>query len=251
MRTDSKSRDLSLYGGKDPRELPIYSADEAAHILCLPPATIKAWTNGKVSGTKPRKHGSDDRMIIPPASPERLLSFVNLIEAHILQAIRRSLRLRTSKLRDTMRALRKNFGEEHPLLAFDSSGEGPNALFEFARLMELSHDQQIEMQRVVSIYLRRIDRERGKPLRLYPFFYEPRIEGPACQDQPRLVSVNPFVAFGRPTVAGTNIHTEAIADLFFAGESVEELARDYGLETSFIEAAVRFEGTRLTGKAAA
>jgi uncharacterized protein (DUF433 family) len=58
------------------------------------------------------------------------------------------------------------------------------------------------------------------------------------------VSVDPFVSFGRPVVSGTNIRTEAIADRFFAGDSVDDLCDDFKLDRTTIEAAVRYERPR-------
>jgi hypothetical protein len=41
-----QKRDLSHYGGQDPRDLPVYTMEEAAHILWLPFSTLKTWTFG-------------------------------------------------------------------------------------------------------------------------------------------------------------------------------------------------------------
>ncbi|MBI2567469.1 MAG: DUF433 domain-containing protein [Candidatus Schekmanbacteria bacterium] len=53
--------------------------------------------------------------------------------------------------------------------------------------------------------------------------------------------VDPWVAFGKPTVAGHGISTAAIARRIDAGETVADLARDYDLLPEQIEGAVVYE----------
>ncbi len=47
--------------------------------------------------------------------------------------------------------------------------------------------------------------------------------------------------FGQPTIAGTGIDARIVAERHRAGESVGELARDYGVGTDPIEDAIRCE----------
>jgi uncharacterized protein (DUF433 family) len=51
----------------------------------------------------------------------------------------------------------------------------------------------------------------------------------------------PTVSFGRPVIAGTGIPVSAIYERYRAGDSVVELARDFRLEASAIEEAIRCE----------
>lgn len=248
---EARHKDLSLYGGKDPRELPIYSIEEAAHILWLPTSTLKAWTVGQRWHEPSGKERRYVPLIIPPASQEAMLSFTNLIEAHVLQAIRRVHKVKMLKVREAMRALRKEFETQHPLAEVDLYTEGRNILVKLGGYVNMSHGKQIEMQDVVSLYLKRIEREEHKIARFYPFAGEPRIEGPGIEEQPRFVSVDPFVSFGRPVVAGTSVRTEIVAERFFAGDSVDDLARDFRLDKNLVEAAVRYERLRLPAEVAA
>src|SRR5579864_4952331 len=105
----------------------------------------------------------------------------------------------------------------------------------------MSVGKQSEMEAVVSIYVKRIERNEGKIARFYPFSGEPRIKGPGIEEQPKFVSVDPFVSFGRPVIAGTNLPTEIIAERWWADDSMDQLAADYGLGSNVIEAAIRYE----------
>jgi len=81
----------------------------------------------------------------------------------------------------------------------------------------------------------RIEYDRGAPLRLYPFTRDP------SREAPRVVAMDPAVRFGRPALVGSGIPTEILGERFRAGDSVTELAEDYGLPTGDIEEAIRFE----------
>ena len=53
--------------------------------------------------------------------------------------------------------------------------------------------------------------------------------------------MDPRVQFGRPCIAGTGIPTSIIAERYRAGDSISELAHDYGQEALTIEEALRYE----------
>jgi uncharacterized protein (DUF433 family) len=53
--------------------------------------------------------------------------------------------------------------------------------------------------------------------------------------------MNPAVSFGRPVIAGTGIPVSSIYERYRAGDSVADLAKDFRLDTSAIEEAIRCE----------
>jgi uncharacterized protein (DUF433 family) len=53
--------------------------------------------------------------------------------------------------------------------------------------------------------------------------------------------IDPKVSFGRPVVAGTGIPTAVLAERFKAGDTISELADDYGANADAIEDAIRCE----------
>ncbi len=92
------------------------------------------------------------------------------------------------------------------------------------------------MKDLIEAHLKRIDRDAsGLPIRLYPFTRERKA------DEPRIIVIDPNISFGRPALAGTGIATTVIAQRYKAGESIEELAEDYGRSTSEIQEAIRSE----------
>jgi uncharacterized protein (DUF433 family) len=53
--------------------------------------------------------------------------------------------------------------------------------------------------------------------------------------------IDPRIAFGRPVLVGTGIPTAVVAERYKAGESVDDLAGDYGRDRLEIEEALRCE----------
>jgi uncharacterized protein (DUF433 family) len=79
---------------------------------------------------------------------------------------------------------------------------------------------------VSEVYLERIEwsvPDLYAPQKFYPFVYE------ASSHEPKIISLAPAVAAGRPVIDGTGVSTAVIASRFFARDSVESLAREYEL----------------------
>ena len=170
-----------------------------------------------------------------------LLSFTNLIEAHVLYGIRRVHKIKMTRVREAMIALRKEFETQHPMAEIDLYTEGKNILIKYETYVNMSAGKQTEMAEAISIYVKRIERDENAIARFYPFIGEPVISGPGVTEQPKVVSVDPFVSFGRPVVAGTNIRTEILAERWLGGDTIESLATDYRLDREVVEAALKYE----------
>ena len=89
---------------------------------------------------------------------------------------------------------------------------------------------------LLKAYLRRVERDdSGLPIKLYPYIRKRAL------DEPKLVVIDPYVAFGRPVITGTGIPTAIVAERYKAGESVEDLSQDYGRDALEIQEAIRCE----------
>jgi uncharacterized protein (DUF433 family) len=71
----------------DPRSHPAYPLSEAARYLKLPPATQRSWALGRPYPTT-RGPGHFRPIIRPASTRPPLFSFWNLVEAHVLRALR-------------------------------------------------------------------------------------------------------------------------------------------------------------------
>jgi|SRR5579863_3226320 len=220
----------------DLREVPSYTIREAAFYLDIPFATLRSWVLGR---TYPRIEGQGvfKPVITIPQSAPRLLSFTNLVEAHVLDAIRRKHRVPLPAVRKAIEYLQSKFPSRHPLADQSFETDGADLFVEkFKQVINISRDGQLAMRELLQSHLRRIDRDtNGLPLKLYPFT---RRHQP---DDPKVVVIDPRISFGRPVLAGTGIATAVIAERLKAGETIDQLAEDYGRQAHEIEEAIRYE----------
>lgn len=221
----------------DPREVPAYNLAEAAYYLGIPVATLRSWVAGRSYPTA--KGAKLFSPVIEPADRKRLrLSFINLVEAHVLSALRREHRnIRLPKIRDAITYLRTKLHSRHPLAEQNFETDGLDLFVrKYGELINVTREGQLAMEDVLRLFLKRIVRDnKGAPVRLYLFTRR----GEA--DEPHAVAVDPTVSFGRPVLEGTGIPTEILAQRYKAGDSLDALAEDYGRRKEEIEEAIRYE----------
>ncbi len=213
----------------DRRDLPAYSLAEASHYLAIPISTIRYWSAGR--------EGVSEALLRAAQYSPLALSFRNLVELHVLGAIRRRFAVSMPSVRKSLNYLKKQFDADRPLLAYEFETNGLHLFVErYGQLINATLQGQAEMREVLAASLRRIERDdHGIPIRLFPFTRN------EMQNAPRMVVIDPDISFGRPVIAGTGIPTREIAARFKAGESIKELARDYGRPLEEIDEAVRCE----------
>ena len=219
----------------DIREMPAYGIAEAAHHLHMPVATLRSWVLGR---TYPRVEGTAEfePLIRLPGRNGRRLSFNNLVEAHVLRALRTRHSVEMRMVRPALTYAEERLGIERLLLSEQLwTAGGELFLDRLGELINLSRSGQLAIRRLLEAYLRRVDRDdHHLPVRLFPFLTGDPGDG-------RTVVIDPGVSFGRPTIAGSGISTGALVERIDAGESVDELADDYGLSIAQVEAAVLYE----------
>ena len=221
---------------QDVRELPAYGVAEAAHYLLVPRATLRSWVAGMSYGSDGERRFFKP-VIQPAAKLPVALSFINLIEAHVLAAIRRRHRVDMPAVRRTIDFLKKEFGSPHPLADHKFETDGVNLFIShYGDFISVSQGGQLAVRDLLKAHLRRIDRDdKGFPLRLYPFTRVDETE------QPKNIVIDPFISFGKAVITGTGISTNIVAERFKAGESADELASDYCCAREKIEEAIRCE----------
>ena len=222
----------------DPREIPTYTLGEAAQYLRIPRTTIRDWVTGRSfqNETVPRR----SQPIIPvPKSIPRLLSFINLVEVHVLDAIRRQHNISLEKVRKAIQFLQKQFPSKHPLVDHNFETNGIHLFIEkYGQLINITQEGQLAIKDIMKAHLKRIEWDaQGIPQKLYPFIHK-RVFRPG-QIEPTTVVIDPRVSFGRPSIIGTGIPILIIAERYKAGETVEDLADDYGLQPLQIQEAIR------------
>lgn len=226
-----------IYDGRDPRDLPAYGIADAARYLDVPAATLRSWVAGR---TYPRQHGVGSfEPLIPPADTEGAarLSFYNLVEAHVLRALRTKHEVPLKHVRAALAYAQRELGMERLLLSKEMQTAGGDIFLEqLGTLVNLSKSGQLAVKELLAAHLERVERDdRSIPIRLYPFLTR------SSERESRPVVIDPRVSFGRPTIAGSGIRTSVLVDRIDAGESLGDVAADFGLTEGQVKAAVLFE----------
>lgn len=219
---------------RDPRDQPAYTVAEAARYLKVAPATLRSWVAGRVypkaTGTA-RSHA----LIRPAKAAPPLLSFWNLIEAHVLRSLRTEHGVSMDALRTAIKYAQKSQQIDRLLLSKDLRTDAGRLLLErYGKLIDLSYSGQLAMRRMFNEHLARVEWDEWQfPVRLYPF-----VSG-SSERRPVAIAAN--LAFGRPVIARAGVTTAAIAERLDAGETVAEIAEDYDLSIDDIEEAALYE----------
>lgn len=210
------------------RTLATYQVAEAARFLRMNPGTLRVWLKG-------------EQLMRPPAAQRTQLSFLNLVEAHVLSALRGKFGLSMQRIRIALDELRHQWPEvEYPLATEEFFTDTKFLMVEkLGRLFNLNQGSQMEISDLIQIYLHRIERDEMGPVRLHPFTVDPFVNWRRASK--RTVLISPYVSFGRPSITGVGVATEVVYDRFIAGDTLNELCGDYHLSRSEIEEVLRYE----------
>jgi uncharacterized protein (DUF433 family) len=216
--------------------LPRYAPEEAASYLEIPVPTLRSWVFGRhfPSSTGPRFW----RPVIDLENPEvRLLSFFNLVEAHVLSAARYKHDVKMPEIRSALDYVKTDLGVARPLLDRRFSTDGKylflKSLESAEQWINASNWGQYALGTIIDQYLERIewDDAGGFPIGFYP-----KTQG----NDAKVIIINPGLSAGRPVVKGRGVLATIIWQRKAAGDSVETLARDYRLDQSQVEAALDY-----------
>jgi uncharacterized protein (DUF433 family) len=176
-------------------------------------------------------------LIPKPGPTDPRLSFFNLVEAHVLRAVRTTHEVKMSYVREALDYAENEFDITRLLLSDELRAAAGGLFIErLGKLIDLSHSGQLAIIEVLNAHLKRINRDiAGLPLRLFP------VVAPLGPGSPKVVAIDPLIAFGRPFIVGKGVRTSTIVERLDAGEPREVLAADYKLEDSEINAAVLYE----------
>ena len=221
---------------QDLRETPAYAIAEAAGYLRVPKSTLRAWLIGQ-----PYRVGDDQRFFRPVIeiadSQNRSLSFINLVEVFVLAGLRRTHTVPLGKVRKAVDYVRRHFNSKRPLAEEQFETDGVDLFVrKFGELIGASQEGQRLMESMLRKRLKLVKRDpEGVPEKLVLF------PAPRQKKNSAAVVIDPRVSFGRPVLDGLGVRTGILAERFYAGEMVGELAHDYGASPEAIENAIRCE----------
>jgi uncharacterized protein (DUF433 family) len=212
----------------DPREVPLYWMSEVSRFTGIPESTLQRWT-GQKSGCAP--------LICPPKDAfqqrksELRLSFSNLLEAHILDAVRKR-DIPINRIRRGLEYLRHQAPRSvHPLLS-NKLYSAPGTRDMFVRTLEgspvnISRFGQPALGQILDEHLQRIEWDRSGPVRLVPM-----------RSDKVVIDLN--VSGAQPVIRGTGVLASMLASRWHAGDSYEDLARGYALPIDDVREAIKY-----------
>jgi uncharacterized protein (DUF433 family) len=220
----------------DLRKAPAYPLAQAARYVRVAPATLRSWCIGRPDQ---RRDGTAHflPLIQLPGRDSTVLSFENLIEAHVLRALRIEHRVSIEDVREAILYAEKSLQIKRLLTSRElRTHAGKLFLDRYGQLISLSRSGQLAMRKLLAAHLKRVEWDvSAVPFRLYPF-----VQGES-DGAPRNIAIDPTIAFGRPVLLSHGVSTRAIIDRIDVGESLEEVAQDYELEPRNVEEAILFE----------
>lgn len=229
--------DLARAAESDLRESPRYGPALAAHFLQISTSTLQSWVTGRDYPVSTGVRRSAPLIRRPDPNDPRL-SFNNLVELHVVRALRQRHRVKMETVRNAIDYAENRLGIKRILLS-DELRAAPGSLLldRLSSLLDIGASGQEALREILEQFLQRIDRDSvGFPLRLFPF-----TRSSAATTQPKSVVIDARLAFGQPVLASRPVRTRAILERFEAGESISSIAGDYGVSWEDVEEALRFE----------
>ncbi|HEY8900755.1 MAG TPA: DUF433 domain-containing protein [Chthoniobacterales bacterium] len=213
----------------------IYTVPDASRLSRVSQRRIRYWLKDLPSEQSKESHGS--RLWqgeLPPMDDKLALGFLDLQEVRFIDAF-----LKTGVSWNLMRAAhaiaRHRYGIEHPFCTRKFVSDGHHIIEQTGRepdgisYEEVLHGQQVFPQ-VVQPFLRDLEfSSDDQLLRWWPLGTD------------RSVVLDPRRQFGQPIIARAGVATEILQAAVKAGQTIEEIADWYELDSDAVRDAVEFE----------
>lgn len=215
-------------GKRDERfTVPLLTANAAGIHLGIPDSTIRQWAGR----TDPIVHA------VFAARNAPTLPFIALAEIHILRELRRA-GLTMPHIRESVASLRRMTDEDYVLASNTIATDGGDLLYNAASRAApewvRAKDHQGAFREVAERLIRYVSYANdgfAQRLHLRPY-------GEAD------VIIDSRFGWGQPVLAESKVPVEAVADLFYGGESIGDIADEYGITTAEVEAILRVMARR-------
>jgi uncharacterized protein (DUF433 family) len=200
------------------KSAPAYSIAEAARFLNVKPQTVREWFRG----ANPVLNNS-----------KGLISFMDIIQAHVLHTIRRGYHIPMKQVRKASDTLKRIGGSLDYLAHKDFYHDKVHLFLQLDEgLISLSEGGQFVDKEIITEGLRQL-------MYGYDGFTEiffPKANGVVQTD----FGINPKVNYGKLYLSRIGVGAEAIRDRFFAGEKIVDICADYRATQTEVEEAIRW-----------
>ena len=195
----------------------------------MPKSTIHEWA-------RPGDRAHPLITAFPRRGRQATVPFIGFAEAYVLSAFRRA-GVPMQRIRPAVDALAKTIGIEHALASRQLYTDGAEVLYDYAAdrgeadLLELVvvRTGQHQFSEVVRDYLRRVTYGGDG--------WASKVRLPSY-DRAEVI-VDPRIAFGLPLVVHGGARVEDLVDRFVAGDSVADIADDFGVPAQEVEDVIR------------
>ncbi len=210
----------------DVRDFPRYSISEAAFYVRIPVTTLHAWVQGQDYVTASGVHRTFRPLIALADKKHKLLSFYNLVEAHIL----RSTTERGVPFQNVRKALdyvQETIPGPHPLLTHNFETSGKEIFVQhLGGTINASQYGQRAMREILDKYLTLVPRDTsGLPLKVFPI-------------NSRRLAIDPLFSSGKPIVRDRGVTASVLWGRKRSGESIPQIAKDYGMTEIEVKEAI-------------
>ncbi|MQA08380.1 MAG: DUF433 domain-containing protein [Pseudonocardiaceae bacterium] len=200
---------------------PLLTPKEVARHLRIPESTMYYWLAEEANGA-PLVH-----RVAPEKRGWPSVPFVAVVEAYVLRALR-DLGLTKNKIRKAAADVRRALDTPYALATKKITTDGVDIFIHYANDdLARAGDGQRPFREVIDDYLHYIDWDArdgfAASLRLRQY------------SDVAPVIIDPRFGWGAPVIASTKVPVDAIVDLWLAGESLEDVAYEYGLTRDQVE----------------
>ena len=203
----------------------MYTFGEAAHLAHVSASTVRNWVLG---------YRDIQPLFTSTNGQDPMVSFIQLIEIVVAARFRKADHVSYQRVRSAYENAKNLYQLSYPFahLTLEAIGrhivQWLNTDEPDVSLQTLDDPQQWTLPGLVAEAMAQLDYEEDLAARWYP----------VGKDVP--IVVDPRMSAGTPTIKGRGVTIQVIRKRFKAGQNMEFIAKDFELEQSVIEEAVRY-----------
>jgi uncharacterized protein (DUF433 family) len=216
----------------------LFTVAEAAGWITVPRSTFHGWVHGYEQHPPGRRAVMGSPIVLSHAAGrgQPAVPFLGLVEGLVLNAFRRT-GLPLQRIRPALDRLDQELGLRHALASERLTADGVEVLYDYGAALDPGGIGDLVTVRSGQRVFAPIVRDCLRRIRYAQDGWADRAELPGYAVA--TVVVDAGVAHGRPVLEPTRIPVEDVLHRWVAGDSLAELATDFGLDSVELEDVIR------------
>jgi uncharacterized protein (DUF433 family) len=216
----------------------LFTVAEAAAWLTVPRSTFHGWVHGYEQRPHGRRAvvGSPIVLAMRAARGQPAVPFLGLVEGLVLNAFRRS-GVPLQRIRPALERLDMELGVRHALASERLTIDGAEVLYDYGAVLDPAGIGNLVTVRSGQRVFAPVVGEHLRRIRFGSDHWAERVELPGYAVARVIVDL--AVARGRPVLEPARIPVEDVLHRWIAGDSLGELAGDFGLDGAELEDVIR------------